>query len=114
MTNTLREENYKLLIDSLENLAKKYEDQVSSYPGFVDVFDEVISDFTEAFLLLPNIMEERMLSYEAVREIIICRNMIALNLASEQLQTDESFELHASWNLLRQHAAAALAMIEKA
>lgn len=100
--------NYKLLANSLENLAKEYQDQVATYPEFVDVFDEAISDFYEAFLLLPNLMDEHLVSYEAVKHIIICHNFIERNLAIEERKTDESFESDDCWNLVRRHASLAL------
>lgn len=105
--------NYKLLMDSLENLSKTYQEQVMSFPDFVDVFDEVVTDFDDAFRLLPTLMDEKLISYEAVSEIIKCYNLIEINLSVEEQKTDESFEFSNEWNLVRGHAKNALNLMSK-
>lgn len=97
-----------LLKKSLVFLSKSYEEQLGIYPDYVDVFDEVISDFDDAFRLLPLIMEEKCISYEAVREILACYNLVNLNLSVEERQTIESFKADPAWNLVRGRAANAL------
>lgn len=106
------ENNYKILVSSLKNLSKNYSEQVSSFPDFVDVFDEVISDFDNAFHLLPTLMDKKLVSYEAVKEMIKCRNLIELNLSVEERTSDESFEFDDCWNLVREYSVNALNLME--
>lgn len=113
MSDTTLEYKLSLLINSLQNLAKSYKEQISSFPDYVDVFDEVISDFDNAFRLLPAIMEEQVISYEAVREILKCNNVIEFNLSIEGRITDESFEIDDSWNLVREYARTAIVLLKK-
>ncbi|NBA86189.1 hypothetical protein GVN16_10480 [Emticicia sp. CRIBPO] len=100
-----------LLKNSLVCLSKSYEEQVATFPDYVDVFDEVISDFDNAFRLLPSLMEARIVSYEAVIDILKCNNLIELNLSIEEMQTDESFESDDAWNLVREYATNALNLL---
>lgn len=106
-------DNYTILVCSLENLSKAYEEQINSFPEFVDVFDEVISDFDNAFHLLPLLMDENLIPYKAVTEIIRCNNLIELNLSIEERKTDESFRDGEVWNLVREYASNAVALLKK-
>lgn len=100
-----------LLKKSLVCLSKAYKEQMAFFPDYTDVFDEVISDFDNAFRLLPSLMEVRIVSYEAVIDILKCNNLIVLNLSIEERQTDESFENDDAWNLVREYAASALNLL---
>jgi hypothetical protein len=106
---TVENENKLLLLKkSLQNMAKPFKEQLAIFPEFVDVVDEVISDFDNAFRLLPALMEEKAIPYDAVKEILKCNNIIVLNLSIDGMQTDEKFEFDSSWNLLREYAYNAL------
>lgn len=110
---TKNNNNFLVLKNSLENLSKPYKEQLNSYPNFVDVFDEVISDFGDAFLLLPVLMDENSISYEAVKEILKCNNLIDLNLSIEERRTDQSFESDQSWDLVRKLSKDALDLLNR-
>ncbi|MBE9601905.1 hypothetical protein [Pedobacter sp. MC2016-24] len=101
-----------LLIDSLKQLSSSYQEQIFGLPEFVDVFDEVISDFDDAFRWLPDLMDEKIISYEVVKQILKCNNLIELNLTIEEYKTDKSFELDDTWNLVREYAASALKLLK--
>lgn len=105
-------EQYDLLLVTLKNLAKPYDEQIKSYPEFVDVFDEVISDFNDAFQSLPDLIDDKLVIYGAVAEIIRCQIMIDLNLSFDDRMTDESFKSGEPWNLVRKHARLALDLLE--
>lgn len=107
------ENKLSILKGGLNNLSKPYREQLVSFPDFVDVFDEVISDFDNAFRLLPTLMDERIISYEAVREILKCYNFIELNLSIEERKTDESFEFDEAWNLVREYATNAINLLNR-
>lgn len=100
-----------LLRDSLTNLSKSYQEQINNFPDYVDVYDEVVSDFDNAFRLLPAIMEQRAISYEALIEILKCNNLIAINLSVTERQTDKSLENDEAWNLVRAYASNALNLL---
>lgn len=105
------EDKFPLLKSSLVCLSKTYKEQVNCFPDYADVFDEVISDFDSAFRLLPVLMEEKVVSYEAIKEILKCYNLIELNLSIEVRQTNESFENDDVWNLVREYATNALNLL---
>lgn len=100
-----------LLRNSLVRLSKPYKEQLAIFPDYADAFDEVISDFDNAFRLLPSLMEAKKVSYEAVIDILKCNNLIVLNLSIEEMQTDESFESDDAWNLVREYATRALNLL---
>lgn len=92
-------------------MSKSYQEQVNYFPDYVDVFDEILSDFDNAFRLLPTLMEHNAISYKAVKEILKCNNLIELNLSNEEKQTDERFESDEVWNLVREYASIALNLL---
>ncbi len=102
-----------LLRNSLVTLSKPYKEQIAILPDYADAFDEAISDFNNAFRLLPSLMEARVVSYEAVIDILKCNNLIELNLSIEERQTDESFENDDAWNLVREYATRVLNLLQE-
>lgn len=106
------ENKLSLLKDSLVGLSKPYKEQQAIFPDYADVFDEVISDFDNAFRLLPILMEAGIVSYEAVIDILKCNNLIELNLSIEERKTDASFKSDDSWNLVRAYATSALNLLK--
>lgn len=111
--NTQENEILTRLITSLENLSLPYNQQIGKFPEFVDLFDELILDFDDAFRLLPALMDNQLVSYEAVKEILRCNNLIELNLSTEDRKTDESFENDEAWNLVREYAGNAVTILKK-
>ena len=105
------ENQQKLLIDSLKNLGLSYQEQEKIFPDFVDIMDEILSDFDNAFRLLPEIMDKKAISYNAVRSILYCHNLIELNLSITERITDESFESGECWQLVRNYANESLRLI---
>jgi hypothetical protein len=67
---------YKILVESLKMLALSERDQKALLPEFVDVQDEVINNFFEAFLLLPQLVENNYLSLKAIAAILRVNNKI--------------------------------------
>ena len=104
---------YKSLIESLRLLASSFENQVEYLPDYVDVKDEVINTFCDAFLLLPQLIENGLLNKEAIASVLRCfnwMNMIVLNDSTSDL---ESFKNHESWGKVRILAAKALDEMEE-
>ncbi|MBS9462159.1 hypothetical protein KIM67_07035 [Flagellimonas sp. 389] len=55
-----------------------YDQQKAMLPNFVVVQDEVIADFDDSFLLLPELIEKRYLNNSCIANIIRCHNLIGL------------------------------------
>jgi len=99
---------YKLLVNSLKLLGISYEEQVSFLPDYADIKDDVVSEFINAFYLVPQLMEKNKLSYKAVNKILYCYVLLELNLSIEERSTDSAFETHESWEQVRVLAREAL------
>lgn len=103
---------YKLLIESLKLLASTYEVQCKSLPDFAVVRDEVIGDFEDVFLLMPQLIENDYISKNAIASIIRCYNimeMIAINEDKSDYESlIESFKNSKDWQKIRELAKEAL------
>lgn len=111
MEDTTIDFKISVLKNGLLNLSKNYSDQVKLYPKFVDVFDEILGDFEDGFILLPTLINEGIIKEDTVSMIKICDNLIKLNLKNDDLLSDESFEFSNSWNEVRIYAKKALELL---
>jgi len=100
---------YKLLVDSLKLLGMSYEEQKSFLPDFIgdNIQDDVVSDFYNAFVLLPQLMDGNKLSYLAVNKILHCFVTMDMNISNLNL-TDGAFEFGEEWERVRRLAREAL------
>jgi hypothetical protein len=99
---------YKSLVESLKLLASSYDDQKNYLPDFVDVKDEVIATFGDAFLLVPQLVEQDFLSKNAIASVVRCFNWMELATRDENISDLESFKNHENWQKVRELAAKAL------
>ncbi|WP_353102326.1 hypothetical protein [Myroides odoratus] len=104
MKDTTIDFKLSVLKVGLLNLSKNYKEQIKLYPEFVDVFDEVLSDFEDGFILLPSLIYEGIVKEKTASIIKICDNLININLKNDDLLSDESFEFSNSWNEVRMYA----------
>lgn len=111
MENTNIDSKLSILKEGLLNLSKKYSDQVQFYPIFVDVFDEVLCDFEDGFVLLPSLISNGVLKNETILMIEKCNDLINFNLKTEDLLSDYSFEFSNEWNEVRKYAKKALDLL---
>ncbi|MEG1592637.1 hypothetical protein [Chryseobacterium sp.] len=77
-----------------------YELQKKSLPSYVIVADEVISDFENSFLLMPQIVDNEMISFKNIALILELYNKTQWclrNLGMDDFDNDE-------WNLVREMA----------
>lgn len=102
------QENYTLLVESLNNLGLPYHKQLLLFPNYVDVVDEIITDFDNAFPLVAQLMDEKKISYSSVRLILHCYNLINLNLSVDERMSNENFKSADYWQLVRDYANNAL------
>ena len=99
---------YKILVESLKLIAIPYEKQIKVLPNFVNAIDEIISTFYDSFLLLPQIIEEDLISKKAIAAILRCFNWIDLLSRKEGCLTTESLKTDDSWEKVRNLAKKAL------
>lgn len=95
------ENQYKLVVNSLKLLALSYKDQKKILPEFVDIIDDVVSEFFNSFHLVPQLMDVKRLSYSAVNKILHCYVAIEMNMSIKERLTDKSFESGESWERVR-------------
>ncbi len=99
---------YKTLVESLNLLRLSYKEQRNVVPDFiVNIQDDIVSDFYNAFILLPQIMEQKKVSFKAVQLILECYVQVDLNISNMEL-TYGSFQNHPLWQRVRQLATEAL------
>lgn len=111
MEDTTIDFKISVLKNGLLNLSKSYHEQVKFYPKFVDVFDEVLSDFEDGFILLPLLIDKGIVKEKTVSIIKICDDLINYNLKNDDLLSDESFEFSNSWNEVRMYAKKVLELL---
>jgi hypothetical protein len=99
---------YKSLVESLRLLASSYENQLDYLPDFVDIQDEVVAAFGDAFLLLPQLIEGDLLSMKAIASIVRCFNWMDITVRNESISDLEFFKNHESWQKVRLLAEKAL------
>ncbi|MEM6376683.1 MAG: hypothetical protein AAF705_00590 [Bacteroidota bacterium] len=105
--------HYSLLVNSLKLLNLPYEDQRKILPDFVsDIQDDIVSDFDNSFMLLPQLTEQEKVSYEAVKLILNCYVLIEMNLSNPELP-ERAFENHKSWARVRDLAKQALSEMKE-
>ncbi|MCX8525693.1 hypothetical protein OF897_17395 [Chryseobacterium formosus] len=68
--------NFKSLFDAIKIMSLSYEFQKNNLPKYADIEDEIVSDFENSFSLLPQIVENKMLSYKAISMILRLYNKV--------------------------------------
>ncbi len=110
----MQRSDYNFLVNSLKLLSLSYKDQVKCLPDFIgdSIQDDVISEFDNAFKLIPQLMSENKLSYVAVKEILSCYILIDMNINNMDMN-DESFKSAGAWNKVRRLAKDVLKEMEE-
>jgi len=100
---------YKLLVDSLKLVGSSYKDQKDFLPDFVgdNIQDDVVSEFDNAFKLVPQLMEAKRLSYLSVKKILSCFILMDINVSNPDMTAD-AFKSDKSWDRVRKLAREAL------
>jgi len=94
------EDNYNFFFDSVTILGSSFEDQKKILPDYVDIGDDIISDFENAFLLLPELIENGKFSYNAIAMILRLYNQVQWCLRNISLDDFSSQE----WDNVRELA----------
>ncbi len=91
------EEQEKLVIESLKLLAMPLQSQKDFLNDFVDVPDDVISNFENAFLVLPILIENDKFTNNFIASVLRLNNKIKWCLRNIELDDFENSE----WNKVR-------------
>lgn len=103
------EVQYKIVIESLKLLSASYEEQRKSLPEFADVPDDVTSSFENAFLLLPQLIEEGRFSNEGIASLLRVFNKMEWCLRNIELDDFSNSE----WNKLRELSKQTLILLDE-
>lgn len=95
---------YKNLVDSLKLIALDYEEQVKSLPDFVHVPDEIALTFDEAFLRRRVLVEERLISEEALKMLTELDKLFEVMSQDKSLWDNKKLKESIEWQLTRSHA----------
>lgn len=94
--------HYNSLVESLRLLSSSFKEQESYLPDFVIVQDEVVAIFSDAFLTLPQLIENNLLSNDSIASIIRCYNFMEMALRNQK--NSESFKNQEDWIKVRKLA----------
>lgn len=101
------EEQYKLVLESLKLLSATLEEQKKYLPEFADIPDDVTSSFENAFLLLPQLIENNKFSNLSIAGLLRVYNKMQWCLRNIELDDFSNEE----WNKVRELAKQALHFI---
>ncbi|MGD8780273.1 MAG: hypothetical protein PVH88_15065 [Ignavibacteria bacterium] len=100
--------SFKYLVESLKLVCSSYEEQKKYLPKFVEIQDEVVATFTDAFLLMPQLVENNFLSIKAIAFIIRSYNWMEIGMRNNETSNVNSFKDHDIWKKVRESAKEAL------
>jgi hypothetical protein len=102
------EQQYEILVDGIQLLAASAADQVSALPDYVCVTDEVVSNFGDAYLLVPQLQRAGLVSELAATALKDLDDHLAAMPADDALMEASSLDTHDFWAEARKRAASAL------
>ena len=102
---------YLILIERLKLLASPYNTQINCLPDFVDVPSEVISEFTESILMLPELIENDFFSKNTIASIVRCFNCTELISRNDDLLNLGAMQNHKDWEKARKLAKECLKLM---
>ncbi len=103
------EQQYVSLVESLKLLASPFPQQVNALPEFVDVPFEVLDNFMNSFLLMPQLIENGFINNSATAAIIRCYNISFMTLlGNEEIMSLTALEKDDKWERARSLALIAL------
>ncbi len=108
--------NTKILIlkEGLKLISLEIEELKVKLPDFVDdIIDDISNQFHDSYILIPQLMDENLLSFDAVKHILHVHVRLESNWQDEKLTTLKAFTEDKNWKFIREHAKAALLEIEK-
>lgn len=90
---------YKTVVDSIKLLSLPYRKQKEFLPDFVDHRFEIMDSFQHAFVLLPQLVENKIIPTKALADILRLKNMVDLTINMESLYdlSDKKLEKNEYW-----------------
>ncbi len=101
---TMKSENdfhMSMLIQSLQLLAAKYEEQMNAQPEFVDVPDEIALTFSEVYLLVENLDKEDLLTTSQKTALTQIDSVLEQMSKKEDMWTLNSLKTSSQWEDVR-------------
>lgn len=98
---------YKTIVETLKILAASLENQKKYLPEFADVQEDVISSFENAFLLLPQLIENGRFSNNSIASLLRLYNKAQWclrNISEDDFSNEE-------WNKVREMAKVTLSFM---
>jgi hypothetical protein len=80
----------KKIIESVKLLSLSYDEQREYFPNFVDTPFEILDTFENAFLLLPQLVENNFFNNSSVANILRIHNLVAYILRNVDLEDIQS------------------------
>lgn len=95
--------NYKQISESLKLLVLPYEEQKSYFLDFVDLPFELLDTYHNAFLLIPNLIENKYYDYDVIANLIRLENIITFTINNPSFDSmDETVLIgNEDWNRIR-------------
>lgn len=84
--------NFKSLFDAIKILSLSYENQKNILPEYADIENEIVSDFENSFSLLPQLVENKKLSFEAISLVLRLYNKVewcVRNIGLDDFENEE-------------------------
>lgn len=100
---------YKTFVESIKMLSLSKKKQQHQFPSFVDTEIELISTFEDAFVLIPELIENNLLGNETIANVIRCYILMKISMDNE---TGNSISEN-DWGKIRSLAREILSDIEK-
>ncbi len=107
------EEQYRALIESIKLAAAPYSMQISNMPSYVNIVDEVVNTYEEAFYLLPELIINNYVSKEATASLIKLFTWINLTSKDESLCTTDALRTNVRWGEIRKYAKESLDTLDE-
>lgn len=104
---------FNRLKESVKLLALPYVVQKDFFEDFVDAPFEVLDTFHNAFLHLPKLVEENMLTNLATANVLRLNNLISFTSSNLELKDLDEFQFsHANeWNIVRDLASETIKLL---
>jgi len=104
---------YRKTLESLKLLAMPFDIQKKCFEDFVDAPFEVLDTFDNAFLQLPELIEDGRFSNLEIASILRLCNLINFTASKPELKNldENQFSTHVSWNRIREQAKELLILL---
>lgn len=104
---------YQILINALKNLASPYDKQITSFPDFAVVTDELVNDFDDAYRLVPQLKELGLISDKAESLLVDIDKIIQEMEKQEELWGHNGLRNSPLWEECRRIAQVILIELNK-